>query len=66
MILKIDGKVTGKIYVFNGVGSIVDVDDEDGEIMKMKTSAQPCCGEGEPSLYFQVVEEKKSTSTRRT
>jgi hypothetical protein len=65
MILVIDGEVTGKHYVFNGVGSIVDVDDKDGEIMKIKTSGQPCCSGGEPSLYFYVVEEaKKSTSTR--
>jgi len=65
MILHIDGTVTGKHYIFNGIGSIVDVDDEDGEIMKIKTSGQPCCSGGEPPLYFHVVEEIKSTSTRR-
>ena len=73
--LKINGKVTGKQYIFRGAGSIVEVDDEDGEIMKMKMSRQPCCSGGPPTPYFQVVEdapiiEKKveqiKTSTRRT
>ena len=64
MVLIIEGPVTKKHYTFPGVGSIIDVDDEDGEIMKMKTSAQPCCGGGEPPLYFHVVEEPKLLSTR--
>jgi len=68
LILTMDGPVTNKRYVFPGVGSILEVDDEDGEIMKMKMSAQPCCGGAEPSPYFHVVEEaiKKPASTRRT
>ena len=63
--LKINGKVTGKQYIFMGAGSIVDVDDEDGEIMKMKMSNQPCCSGGPPTHYFQVVEDSPKTSTRR-
>jgi hypothetical protein len=66
LILTIDGPVTHKIYKFPGVGSVVEVDDEDGEIMKMRMSAQSCCGGSEPSPYFHVVEEaiKKPASTR--
>jgi hypothetical protein len=62
--LKIIGKVTGKQYIFSGAGSIVDVDDEDGEIMKMKMSNQPCCSGGLPTPYFQVVEDSPKPSTR--
>lgn len=65
IVLIINGPITGKEYVFNGAGSIVKVDDVDGEIMKNKKSNQPCCGGGGPTNYFQVVEEHKlSTSTR--
>jgi len=66
VILTIDGPVTKKIYTFPGAGSIVEVDDEDGEIMKMRMSGQSCCGGAEPAPYFHVVEEaiKKPASTR--
>lgn len=60
-IYKTIGPVTGKTYLFNGFGSIVDVDARDGQIMMNKMSGASCCSGLPPQHIFEVVEIKKST-----
>jgi hypothetical protein len=45
MILKMVGHVTGKEYIFNGGGSIVEIDIEDMDyILEHNQSTPSCCG----------------------
>lgn len=54
MIVKIKGEVTGKQYVFNGAGSIVQVDQEDiNGIINKNRIRQSCCG-SYSSPYFSL------------
>jgi hypothetical protein len=50
------GKVSGKLYVFNGSGSTQDVDKRDVDIMLTKWSGGVCCP-GSPGFqpYFDIV-----------
>lgn len=54
IVLKINGPVTGKQYVFNRAGSMVDVDASDVPGLLLKRSKSSCCS-GETSPYFDVV-----------
>lgn len=54
-ILNINGPITGKLYIFNGAGSIVNVDTKDGDIMKDKMTGPSCCAGTPPQHIFQVV-----------
>jgi hypothetical protein len=55
MIVKIIGDVTGKEYIFNGGGSIVEVDKRDiGIINKYNVAITSCCGTLS-SPYFKFV-----------
>ena len=55
--LKYTGKKTGKLYVFAGAGSIIDVDKEDADIMLEKHGGTCCEGSGstKPQPYFVKV-----------
>ena len=54
--LNATGKVTGKLYTFNGAGAILDVDKEDAEIM-LKRKVSGCCpGSTGSTPYFQIIE----------
>lgn len=56
MKINYTGKVSGKLYVFNGAGAVVDVDVEDAEIMVNKQGGQCCQGTASgPSKYFAKV-----------
>ena len=54
VILEYTGVITGKLYVFNRGGSILDVDKKDAEIMLKRTEQQSCCGSFS-SPYFIIV-----------
>jgi hypothetical protein len=55
LVLKTKGEATGTIYIFNGAGSIVNVDKSDVEsIMKRNKSVKSCCG-SYSSPYFEIV-----------
>lgn len=49
--LNITGPVTGNHYVFDGAGSMVDVDSSDAPGLLAKRPQSSCCG-GSPSPYF--------------
>jgi hypothetical protein len=54
--LIIEGKVTGKTYIFDRGGSIVDVDKADAEIMLTKMSGYCNCPGGVGSTpYFKIA-----------
>lgn len=55
MIIHYVGKSTGRTYIFNGAGSIVeDVDKNDAEEMINLPLTPSCCGSF-PTPYFQIV-----------
>lgn len=54
-IVKVTGKYTGRLYVFNGAGSVVDnVDKNDADDMLQKGLNASCCGTYS-TPYFQLV-----------
>lgn len=54
LIVKVIG-ASGKEYIFNGAGSIVNVDKSDLNIIKMKNiKHQSCCG-SYSSPYFDIL-----------
>ena len=50
--LNYTGPVTQKLYVFNGGGSVLDVDVEDAQIMLAKHGGDCCPGGSGPTPYF--------------
>ena len=55
MIVRVIGGTTGKEYLFNGAGSIVNVDKSDLESIRRKnTKHKSCCGDYS-SPYFDVL-----------
>lgn len=55
MIIYYVGKHTGRTYIFNGAGSIIeDVDKLDAEEMVNLPLTPSCCG-SLPTPYFQIV-----------
>jgi len=55
MKINYTGPVTGKLYVFDGAGAVVDVDVEDAEIMLAKRGGKCCPGGSGPAPYFSTV-----------
>lgn len=56
MIVYITGRISGKEYIFNNVGSVVNVDKEDVEgMMKRNVVKQSCCGSYSNSPYFEIL-----------
>ena len=55
--LKYTGPISGKLYVFSGAGSIIDVDKEDANVMLEKHGGTCCEGSGstKPQPYFVKV-----------
>lgn len=53
-LTKIQGAVTKEIYVFNGAGSVVDVDERDVPALLGKKLGRGCCNPT-PSHYFELV-----------
>ena len=53
--VKTKGEATGTIYIFNGAGSIVNVNKSDVEsIMRRNKPVKSCCG-SYSSPYFEVI-----------
>jgi hypothetical protein len=50
--LNYTGPVTGKLYAFNGGGSVLPINVEDAEIMLAKRGGQCCPGGSGPQPYF--------------
>jgi hypothetical protein len=50
--LNYTGPITGKLYVFNGGGSVLPVDVEDAQIMLAKHGGDCCPGGSGPTPYF--------------
>ena len=50
--LNYTGPVTGKLYVFDGGGSVLPIDVEDAQIMLDKHGGQCCPGGSGPTPYF--------------
>lgn len=56
LTLNYTGPVTGELYVFPGIGSIVEVDQDDATIMMQKKGNKRCCpGSVGPQPYFEIV-----------
>jgi hypothetical protein len=54
--VKLPGPVTGKLYIWERAGAVVEVDEEDAAGFLAKTlGEQGCCG-GKPYNIFQFVE----------
>lgn len=56
-IVKAPGSITGTEYIWNGAGSVVEVDAEDAvELLKKRTGAcDSCPNSSPPSPYFEIV-----------
>ena len=54
VILEYTGFVTGRLYIFNHGGSVLDVDKKDAEKMLMRTEQRSCCG-SVSTPYFEIV-----------
>jgi hypothetical protein len=54
VLLNYTGLATGKLYIFNRGGSILDVDKKDAEIMLKRIEQRSCCG-SISSPYFEIV-----------
>ena len=52
LTLNYTGPITGKLYVFSGGGSVLDVDVEDAQIMLAKHGGQCCPSGSGPTPYF--------------
>lgn len=56
LTLNYTGPVTGELYVFSGIGSIVEVDQDDATIMMQKKGNRQCCPNSVgPQPYFEIV-----------
>ncbi len=55
LILKSTGAVTGNLYVWNGAGSVVDVDERDIPAFLNRPRPKSCCG-SVPTPYFVLLE----------
>ena len=53
--MRILGPVTGTLYVFQGAGSILEVDYRDAPIMLEKGRTPSCCAGNISSPYFSLV-----------
>lgn len=54
-LMKYTGPVTGKMYIFNGGGSEVDVDERDVDTMLSRMTNASCCT-GIPGMhYFEIA-----------
>jgi len=52
---KTTGSVSGRPYVFNGAGSIVDVDKRDVDEFLSRRRRKGCCGGSSPNSLFELV-----------
>jgi hypothetical protein len=57
--VKVQSRYSGREYVFNGAGSVVDVDERDVEWMleKRQGERQCCGGTGGGNVVFKLAEE---------
>ena len=55
LIVKVIGAVTGNIYIFNGAGSIVNVDKLDMENINKKNYVHNSCCGSYSSPYFDIL-----------
>lgn len=52
----VTGKYSGREYLFDGAGSIQDVDNRDVDWLLEKRQGKACCGGGDGAQLFYVVE----------
>ena len=55
--LYVTGEYSGREYLFDGAGSVVDVDTRDVEWLLEKRQAKGCCGGGGETPIFYLVED---------
>lgn len=55
LTMNVIGSVTGIRYIWNGAGSVVDVDERDLPELLSKQGGKSCCG-SIPTPYFMIVE----------
>lgn len=57
--LKVTGKYSGRNYLFNGAGSVQDVDQTDVEwLLERRQGGRQCCGGGETgNVVFELAGE---------
>lgn len=53
--MKYRGQKTGKLYVWEGSGSVVEVDEEDVSDILSKSPNRPCCGSRIPPKIFELA-----------
>ena len=53
--VRVIGSVTGKEYVFEGAGAIVEVDEQDVPAMLEKGKGVSCCSGTEGAPYFSLI-----------
>ena len=53
--LNVTGKVTGRVYVFDGAGSKVNVDERDAQALLSRNRGISCCSGNSASPYFEIV-----------
>lgn len=52
----VTGKYSGREYLFDGAGSIQDVDDRDVNWLLEKRQGKACCGGGDGAQLFYIAE----------
>ena len=59
--VRVQGSVSGKMYVFSGAGSIVDVDKRDmNDLLQKRQGGRQCCGGGEfGNQVFEFLEKQR-------
>ena len=55
LIVKVIGEATGNLYIFNGAGSIVNIDKSDIETINRKNIRHKSCCGGYSSPYFDIL-----------
>lgn len=55
LIVKVIGGTTGQEYIFNGAGSIVNVDKSDLETIEKKNNNKKACCGGYSTPYFDIL-----------
>lgn len=53
--VKVTGTVTGALYIFNGAGSVVEVDVRDKDEILNKKRGRACCGGQSGKALFELA-----------
>ena len=55
LIVRVTGETTKQVYIFNGAGSIVNIDISDLESIRKKNNARKSCCGSYSSPYFDIL-----------